>query len=96
MTGLEKLEAAVRKLGVDMGEVRGELKDLREGAEELREGQVELREGQTELLVAVKGIQKTQTALTNAMTSAMKQLGTDKSLELRVKRLEDVVFGSKH
>ena len=34
--------------------------------------------------------------LASDMTSAIKQLGTDKSVELRVRRLEDVVFGSKH
>ncbi|MFZ5470606.1 MAG: hypothetical protein ACOZIN_14320 [Myxococcota bacterium] len=100
---MEKLEAAVRKLTTDMSELRGEVKslrvdqeDLRAGLEEVRTGLDEVREGQDELLTAVKGIQKTQFALTNAMTSAIKQLGSDKSLEVRVKRLEDAVFGSKH
>jgi hypothetical protein len=49
-----------------------------------------------EIAASVKQISKTQIALTNAMTTAIKQLGVDKTLELRVKRLEDAVFGAKH
>ncbi|MBX7116335.1 MAG: hypothetical protein K1X64_18565 [Myxococcaceae bacterium] len=49
-----------------------------------------------DIATSVKQIQKTQSALTNAMTTAIKQLGTDKSLEVRVRRLEDVVFSNKH
>lgn len=86
---LEKLDAAVRKLTAETAE-------MRTGQEELRSEVEELRDGQGDILAIVKGIQKTQTALTSAMTQAIKQLGTDKSLEVRVKRLEDVVFGAKH
>jgi uncharacterized coiled-coil DUF342 family protein len=107
---LEKLEAAVKKLAADMAELRAGQDELREGQAELREGQAELREGQAELredvdglhesvaetLAAVKNIQRTRTALTSAMTSAIKELSTSRSLDLRVKRLEDAVFGSKH
>lgn len=86
---LEKLEAVVKKLAADVGEQR---KTLDEHGEMLAEhGEV-----LDEIAASVKQIQKTQTALTNAMTAGLKQLGIDKTLELRVKRLEDAVFGSKH
>src|SRR5438874_1314792 len=99
---IEKLEAAVKKLATDMAEVRGEMGELRGEMGELR-GEMgelrnevskditELRESQGEILTIVKGIQRTQTALTSAMTSAIKELSTSKSIELRVKRLEDAV-----
>ena len=88
---LEKLEAAVRKLATDIAELRDGQAELRDGQAELREGVTELREDVTqlqgtqgEILTAVKGIQRTQTALTNAMTSAIKELATSRSMELRV------------
>ena len=86
---LEKLEAAVKKLAADAAEQR---KTLDEHSEALAE-HGELLE---DIASSVKQIQKTQTALTNAMTAGLKQLGIDKSLEIRVKRLGDAVFGSKH
>lgn len=86
---LEKLGAAVKKLAADAAEIRH---DSREHSETLDEHSDVLQE----IVASVKQIQKTQSALTNAMTSAIKQLGTDKSLEIRVRRLEDVVFSNKH
>ncbi len=86
---IEKLEAAVKKLATDMGDVR---KELREHSDTLHEhGEV-----LDEIVTSLKQIQKTQSALTNAMTTAIKQLGTDKSLEIRVRRLEDMIFSNKH
>ncbi len=93
---LEKLEAAVKKLAADMAGLRGDVDSLKEGQAELQDDVASLKEGQAELLAGVKNIQRTQTALTSAMTSAIKELSTTRSMELRVKRLEDAVFGSKH
>lgn len=93
---IEKLEAAVKKLATDMGDVR---KELREHSDTLHEHSDILHEhGEVldEIVTSVKQIQKTQSALTNAMTTAIKQLGTDKSLEIRVRRLEDMIFSNKH
>jgi hypothetical protein len=86
---LEKLEAAVKKLAADMAELRGDADGLRGDFDELKDTQ-------HETLAAVKNIQRTQTALTSAITSAIKELSTTRSLDLRLKRLEDAVFGSKH
>ena len=69
--------------------------EVREGLREHSEIFQEHGEVLDDIVTSVKQIQKTQTALTNAMTTAIKQLGTDKSLEIRVRRLEDVVF-NKH
>jgi hypothetical protein len=86
---LEKLEAAVKKLASEMSE-------FRDGQDELKVDVSGMQDAQGDILAMLKGIQRTQTALTTAMTSAVKELATNKTLEVRVRRLEDAVFGSKH
>lgn len=83
---IEKLESAMRKRTNDVGELRAVRKGERvcqdaprAGLKEVREVNVDWRERQKELLMGLKNIQETQTALTNAMTSALKQLGADKA-----------------
>lgn len=86
---LEKLEVAVKKLAADMSQVRGDVGELREEMGELREDMGDIKKGVFE-------IQRTQGALTDAMTKAIKSLGMSKTLEIRVDRLESAVFGAKH
>src|SRR5688572_9771451 len=93
---LEKLEAAVRRLAADVGEQRKTLNEHGEMLEQHGEMLEQHGEMLDDIAASVKQIAKTQGALTSAMTAAIKQLGTDKTLELRVKRLEDAVFGAKH
>lgn len=45
-----------------------------------------------EVLASLKGIQITQTALTNALTSTLSELAMGRKLEGRVERLESAVF----
>ena len=75
---LEKLEAAVKKLAAEMAEVREGQAELGEAQAEVREDLSAFGEAQTEMLAVLKNIQRTQTALTNAMTSAVKELSTSK------------------
>ncbi|MBL8953718.1 MAG: hypothetical protein JNK82_23285 [Myxococcaceae bacterium] len=100
---LDKLEAAVRRLAADVGDQQKTLgshtETLAQHTETLAQHTETLAqhtETLDEISTSVKQIAKTQVALTNAMTTAIKQLGIDKTLELRVKRLEDAVFGAKH
>lgn len=90
---LEKLENAVKKLATDMAnlraETRSEFKDVRR---ELKSHGERL----DDVTHALTGIQQTQTALTNAVTLAIKELAVTKSFDVRLSRLEAEVFGSKH
>ena len=64
-------------------------------ADDLGEFRAEVEERFDEIAVAVQAIQRSQNALTNAFIQAMREFGVSKSLERRVKRLEDSVFGKK-
>lgn len=90
---LDKLESAVKKLAGDVGAIRGEQKAQSKQLNQL--GQA-VGEGFGEVAASLKELQRTQSALANGMTAAMKQLAVDKSLELRMQRVEEAVFGSKH
>lgn len=90
---LEKLESAVKKLAGDVGEIRGEQKAQGKQLKQL--GQT-VAEGFGAMATSIQEIQRTQSALANAMTAAVKQLAVDKSLELRMQRVEEAVFGPKH
>lgn len=111
---IDKLEAAVKKLGGEVGEVRTEVKAQGKRVDRLSEDVGHLTEnvghlsevvdrlsedvesGFSALTSSVKEIQRTQAALASAMTTAVKQLSVGKTLELRMQRLEDAVFGPKH
>jgi len=90
---IDKLESAVKKLAGDVGEIRTEQKAQ---GKRLNQLSVDMSQGFGEMATAIKELQRTQSVLANAMTAAMKQLAVDKSLEVRMQRLEDAVFGSKH
>ena len=89
----DKIEAAIKKLAIDASAHRSETKALAKHSE-ARFG--DLTESLKDLTESVRDIQRTQLALTNAMTGAIKQLAVDKSLELRMQRVEEAVFGPKH
>jgi chromosome segregation ATPase len=93
---LAKLESAVKKLAADMGDVRREIGDLRGEMKDMRGELNDVHGELSELKKGVDQIQRTQVALTDAMTRAIKELGVGKSLEVRVSRLESAVFGTKH
>ncbi len=90
---MDKLEAAVRKLAADVSELREEQHERFDAVNERFDA---VNDDFEVAHAGLAGIQRTQKALTAAMTQAIKQLGVGKSLEVRVKRLEDAVFGSKH
>ena len=77
-------DVAVR-LAREMAEVRRSV-----GTQDKRLKRVE--DAIDEVLTAVKGIQITQTALTNALTSTLSELALSRKLEGRVERLESAVF----
>lgn len=64
-------------------------------ADDLGEFRAEVEERFDEITVAIQAIQRSQNALTTAFVQAMREYGVSKSLERRVKRLEDSVFGKK-
>lgn len=64
-------------------------------ADDLGEFRGEVEERFDEITVAIQAIQRSQNALTSAFVQAMREYGVSKSLERRVKRLEDSVFGKK-
>lgn len=64
-------------------------------ADDVGEFRAEVEERFDEIAVAVQAIQRSQNAMTNAFVEAMRQFGVSKSLERRVKRLEETVFGKK-
>lgn len=89
----ERLEALIRKLAGDVGELRGEIKAINKRVDAVN---VNLAEGFGAIAEDMAHLRKLHTASVNAMTSAMKQLALDKSIEARVRRLEDAVFDPKH
>lgn len=89
---IDKLEAAVRKLAQDVGEMKRDYA-TREDLSIFRE---EMLEGFEGISKELKEQRRVTAALTDAMTQAVKQLAVGKSIEVRVARLEAVVFGSKH
>ena len=94
---MTKLENAVRKLAANMAALRKEMGDdfgdVRTDAKALRAEVSEFKDGTLE---ALANIQQTQSALTSAMTQAIKEMAVSKSFEVRLSRLEAEVFGSKH
>ena len=86
---LDKLENAVKKLATDMASLRSEMSEMKEDLSEVKEDVSEVKD-------AVANIQRTQTALTSAVTQAIKELGVSKTFDVRLSRLEAEVFGSKH
>ena len=89
----EKPEGSEKKLAKDVAELREEARAARE---ERRAAREEQRVAMKALTATVLDIQRTPSALANATTAALKQLGLDKSIEIRVQRPEDPVFGPKH
>lgn len=84
----DKVESAVKKVAVDVADVKRDMKTFR--AE-----QQAMRDSINELGKLVREISTTQIALTNTVAQAVTQLALGKTVEARVQRLEDAVFGTK-
>lgn len=87
---IDRLETLVKKLAADIGEVRSEMRS------EFRATNKRVDEGFDALEKDIRELRRIAAASVDAMTSMMKQLALDKSIEARVRRLESAVFGAKH
>jgi hypothetical protein len=76
-----------------MSDMKGEFSDMKGEISDMKGEITELRE---DTKGALTNIQRTQTALTSAVTQALKELGVTRTFDVRLSRLEAEVFGSKH
>lgn len=90
---IDRLEGLIKKLAADLGEVRSEMRSEFRASNKRVDALVDGFEG---LGKDVRELRRIAAASVDAMTSMMKQLALDKSIEARVRRLESAVFGAKH